>query len=63
VTCMITWVLSQILGSPSDKQMEYTLDLGELKEREKPWLKTYAGLVVYTIAMLGVCYICNVYAQ
>ena len=63
VTCIITWGLSQILGSPSDKQMEYTLDLGELKQREKPWLKTYAGLVVYTIAMLGVCYICNVYAQ
>ena len=62
ITCIITWGLSQVLGSPSDEQMQYTLDLGELKEKEKPWLKTYAGLVFYTLLMLGVCYVCNVYA-
>ena len=57
ITCIATWVISLSTHAPAQEVIqEYTLDLGDLAEREKPWIKIYAGLVVYFFLILGVAY-------
>ena len=60
---MITWVVSLLTAPPHPEQvLPYTLDLGDIVERERPSLLTYLGLILYTLLILGVGYACNVYA-
>jgi len=63
VTCIATFGVSLMTAPPTTEQVEqYTLKLGEVMERERPWFMTYAGMITYTIVILGVCYVCNSYA-
>ena len=63
ITCIITWAVSLCTQPPPPEQvLPYTLKLGDVAERERPWLKTYWGLVLYTALILAVCYACNLYA-
>ena len=63
ITCVVTWAVSLCTQPPSPEQvLPYTLKLGDVAERERPWLKTYWGLVLYTALILAVCYACNLYA-
>lgn len=63
ITCVVTMGLSMLTAPPSAVTLEkYTLNLGDLKERERPWLKVYAGLVVYFFVILGVCYACSTFS-
>ena len=64
VTCLATMIISAFTQAPSEDQLErYTLNLGDLSAREKPWLLTYAGLIAYTLLILGVGYGLNTLAQ
>ena len=64
VTCIVTYVVSLMTAPPSEEQVElYTIDMGDLAQRERPWIKTYAGLILYTLLIGLVCYGCNLYAS
>ena len=63
VTCVATWLVSLATPAPSAEQADaYTLDLGDVIKRERPWLRTYLGLILYTLLIIGVSYACNLYA-
>jgi len=64
VTCVATTLISRVTAPPSAEQAErYTLELGDLVARERPWALTYIGLIVYTALILGVCYAFNTLAH
>ena len=59
-----TALISRVTAPPSPEQAErYTLELGDLVARERPWALTYIGLVLYTALILGVCYAFNTLAR
>ena len=60
ITCVSTWAISRFTEPPEAEVLEkYTLDLGDLKEREPPWIKVYIGLGFYFIFILGIGYAFN----
>ena len=64
VTCLSTIVFSSLTAPPNDEKVEaYTLKLGDLRSRESDWLATYAGLIAYSLLILGVCYAFNTLAH
>ncbi|MEE2643749.1 MAG: sodium/solute symporter [Myxococcota bacterium] len=63
VTCLVTWLLSRLSAAPAEAQVDqYTLQLGALRERERPWIKTYIGLTLYSLLIGGIAYICTSFA-
>lgn len=60
VTCVVTVFVSLATPAPSAEVLaNYTLDLGDLARRERPWIKAYLGLFAYFLVILGVILAAN----